>query len=186
MRRMRSDADKSHRTTAAAELCTRLTACEFFRSAQHIAAYFPHDGEIDIWPVIRHAWENGKTIYLPVLLPANTLGFAMISAETQLDENRYGIPEPRYTAVDMKASTELDLVLMPLVAFDDALYRLGMGGGYYDRTFAFIRDSAKTQPLLVGAGYDFQRVNTVYPETWDVPAWRIVTDKTIYKQVREK
>lgn len=182
MRRKRGDVDPADGKTAAMDLCRRLKTCDFFDSAKHIAAYFPNDGEIDCWPVIELAWEKSKHVYLPVLQPGNTLAFARISAQTPLRKNRYGIQQPQYSESDLIAPANLDLVLMPMVAFDDALFRLGMGGGYYDRTFAFVSNAAKTQPVLVAIGYDFQRVDSVCPETWDIPACSIVTDKTIYKE----
>ncbi|MDH3647921.1 MAG: 5-formyltetrahydrofolate cyclo-ligase [Gammaproteobacteria bacterium] len=181
MRRARREIDGQQRTSAAADLCARLTASEFYESAQHIAAYMPNDGEIDTWPIIRHAWGSGKTIYLPVLQPETRLGFVAISENTVLQENRFGIPEPPHAAADLFQPSQLDLVLLPVVAFDAQLFRLGMGSGYYDRTFSFIRDHANTQSQLIGVGYDFQRVKTLFPEPWDVPARRIVTDKATYK-----
>ncbi len=177
---MRRAVEPRERARAAEKLCSRLTACEFFESAQHIAAYFPNDGEIDTWPVIHDAWFAGKSVYLPVVLPNGTLGFAPLTKTTLLENNRYGIPEPGHSAKDLRKPTELDLVLVPLVAFDDTLFRLGMGGGYYDKSFGFVAE--KNRPQLVGIGYEFQCVESVLAEKWDVPAWRIVTDKAIHKK----
>ena len=76
---------------------------------------------------------------------------------------------------------QLDVVIAPLVAFDESLNRLGMGGGYYDRTFAF-RKRARVlrRPVLIGVAYSFQRVDRLQPENWDVPLDVVITEKESY------
>ena len=180
MRRMRRAVDPRGIARAARELGSRLASCDFFESARRVAAYLPNDGEIDTGPVIQNARSAGKSIFLPVVQPDGRLSFAAFAETSRLKKNRYGIPEPEHTSEDLCTPAELDLVLAPLVAFDDALFRLGMGGGYYDRTFAFKKIAGVIRPRLVGIGYDFQRVDTVFPEKWDVPASHIITDKAIY------
>lgn len=183
IRRQRRDLPRAEREAAAKYLLIRLAESQAFYGARHIAAYYPNDGEIDTWPVIRHAWHEGRSVYLPVIRKNRTLAFAALLPDTALQNNRYGIPEPKHADKDLIAVNELDLVLMPLAAFDSKLFRLGMGSGYYDRTLAEISQACKTQPELIGVGYDFQRVDTVFPQHWDVPADIIVTDKNIYNKV---
>ncbi len=179
MRRRRRSVKPDDAAAAARSLCDRLTACDFYRAARHIAAYVANDGEIDTRPVIEAAWRDGKSVYLPVLQPGSTLAFARHTDAAPLRENRYGIPEPR--TGDTIATGALDVVLVPLVAFDDELFRIGMGGGYYDRTFAALRQPGVSRPRLVGLAFEFQRVESITPATWDVPLWRVVTDAGLHQ-----
>jgi len=181
MRRLRQSLDEQTRVDAAHAVLAKLTQCEFYKSARSIAVYYANDGEIGTDPLIQRAWAEKKTVCLPVLLAEKTLGFVTYSPDSELIENRYGIPEPRYTTSDLLEIIDLDLVLMPLVAFDHALFRLGMGGGYYDRTFRNWQGGSGQRLRLVGIGYELQRVNTIQPASWDVPASCIITEKEIYR-----
>ncbi len=151
-----------------------------FHHARRVAAYLPNDGELDPMPLMALAWAMGKQVYLPVLshLRSDHLLFVPYAPGDALRENRFGIPEPVVSLrhmVDLKA---LDLVLMPLVAFDGQGNRLGMGGGFYDRSFAFLRSRRHwLKPHLVGMAYDFQRVDCLQHQPWDVPLQGVVTEK---------
>jgi len=167
-----------------AEACARhLLNHSAFRNARRIAAYLPADGELDTAPLIERAWEMGKRVYLPVLLPhgENRLWFARYTPETRLIRNRFGIPEPARASHTRVAPLSLDLVLTPLVAFDAHGHRLGMGGGFYDRSFAYLlRHTRWLRPRLIGLAYDFQRQSRLPPQAWDVPLQAIATDHRIY------
>ncbi|MCF6209793.1 MAG: 5-formyltetrahydrofolate cyclo-ligase [Gammaproteobacteria bacterium] len=151
-----------------------------FHHARRVAAYLPNDGELDPMPLMALAWAMGKQVYLPVLshLRSDHLLFAPYAPGDALRENRFGIPEPVVSLrhmIDLKA---LDLVLTPLVAFDGQGNRLGMGGGFYDRSFAFLRRRRHWfKPHLVGMAYDFQRVDCLQHKPWDVPLQGVVTEK---------
>lgn len=186
MRQRRRQLSQPDRVAAATKLLVNLNSCQILNAAKQIAAYFPNDGEIDPWPVIRHAWALGKLVYLPIVQADRMLSFVEVSDATVFEQNRYGIAEPRHTKNDLITADQLDMALVPLTAFDDKLFRLGMGGGYYDKTFAYTALHLNSQPKLIGIGYDFQRVATVYGQQWDVPADVIVTDKTIYHKVEAK
>ena len=95
--------------------------------------------------------------------------------------NRFGIDEPDVPESDWIAASELDLALLPLVGFDEDCNRLGVGGGYYDRSFAFsVGVPLGQRPFLVGLGYELQRVPQLHPERWDVPLDTVVTELQIY------
>jgi 5-formyltetrahydrofolate cyclo-ligase len=143
-----------------------------FCNAQHIAFYMANDGELDLSPLINIAWSRGKTCYLPVLNAPydKRLKFAKYIKGVPMGRNRYGIDEPMVAAREHRLGINLDLILTPLVAFDDKGHRIGMGGGYYDRTFACQRHRQYWhRPKLIGVGYDFQRVKKIKAESWDVP-----------------
>jgi 5-formyltetrahydrofolate cyclo-ligase len=187
MRRRRRELEPSAQREAADRLALRLHGHRLFRAARRIALYFPNDGEIDPTPALDRAWGMGKRCYLPVLftMMGNRLRFARVEPDTRLDINRLGIPEPRVGPRHWLDALELDLVVLPLVAFDAAGNRLGMGGGFYDRTLADRRHRRHwRRPCLLGIAHDFQRVDHIEPRPWDVPLDGIVTDARTYPPMR--
>ena len=131
--------------------------------------------------MIEHLWRAGHTVALPVVRQDRKLDFAAFEPDTQLGPNKYGIPEPVAGRPACIQPRQLDLVLMPLVAFDATGNRLGMGGGYYDRTFSYLRyRSHWRKPFLAGIAFDFQQVPAIAARQWDVPLGKVVTDKAVY------
>lgn len=168
---------------AAHDLATRMAATRLFRVSRRIALYLPNDGEIDPQPLMQRIWSAGKRCYLPILsrLRHDRLWFAPYTDGTPLASNRFGIPEPMTAAHKWVRAQELDLILMPLVAFDVHGNRLGMGGGFYDKSLAFLRTRTLwRKPHLVGLAHDFQRVDKLETFAWDVPLQGVVTDRTVY------
>ncbi len=165
---------------SACKLLNRLTC---FRNARNIALYLSANGELDPLPVLRKATDMGKTCFLPVLHPMQQrLWFTPWQTGAPLDANRFGIPEPKLADRDLTRSWALDLVLTPLVAFDSHGTRLGMGGGYYDRSFAYLELRRHfRKPLLIGYGYEFQRLRKLKRNHWDVPIHVAVTDQHVYE-----
>ena len=163
---------------AAAELRNHLLALPRFRHTRNIAAYVAVDGEIPLDPVIETAWSLDIPVYLPCLR-GQRMEFRRYTPHTLLRDNRFGIPEPENTPGARINARFLDLVLTPLVAFDTNGGRLGTGGGFYDRTFAFLRQRAHwKQPALLGIAYEFQLVPEIPIEAWDIPMRGVVTDVT--------
>lgn len=146
----------------------------FIRS-QHIAIYWPQIGELDPRPIAQHAWRAGKKIYLPVLAPLqlNKLSFACLTPTTSLTLNRFGIVEPAHQTKRIPAC-QLDVIICPLVAFNTQGYRLGMGGGFYDRTLVRI-----PQTRRYGFGYSWQHSDAFPIEKWDLPMSGIITENGI-------
>lgn len=170
--------------TLSAERCARML-CNHpqFRNALRIAVYLSADGELDTQALIARAWQMGKQIYLPVLLPQgeNRLWFARYKPDTALRPNRFKILEPVSAARTRIAPLALDLVLTPLVAFDTSGHRLGMGGGFYDRSFAYLlRHQYWLRPRLIGLAYDFQKQTHLTSQNWDVPLHGVATDRQLY------
>jgi len=169
-------------TRAAAELARRLLAMRFVRVSRRIACYLPNDGEIDPRPLIERLWALKKDCYLPVLSPTpqEHLWFARVTPDTPLAPNTFGIPEPRI-ADDWRRARELDLILLPLVGFDPAGNRLGMGAGFYDRSLEFLRlRRVWKKPRLVGLAHDCQRVARLPTNAWDIVLDAVVTDRAVY------
>lgn len=172
------------RSAASEQLALRVAGLRLFCAARRIACYLAHDGEIDPAPILARARAMGKQCHLPVLsrLRFDRLWFAPIRSDTTYRRNRFGIPEPEVPARQLRRAQELDLILLPLVGFDARGHRLGMGGGYYDKSLAFLRNRNHwRKPHLLGLAYDFQRVDSSLPaDDWDIPLAGIVTDRDMY------
>lgn len=183
MRSKRRGISPAERRSAAEALAQRLATHPLFLRSRHVTCYWPADGEIDPQPLMRRALSMGKTVYLPVLAPNGTsrLWFAPYREGDVLLHNRFNIPEPAVSPSQHARLTALDLVLAPLVAFDPQGNRLGMGGGFYDRTFAYLKHRVHWQkPRLLGLAYEFQKVDALPHQPWDVPLYGIATERQIY------
>lgn len=168
----------SERIAAAELLAARLLALPSACTHGHVAGYWATDGEIAL-----HAWQlhlpAAVTYCLPVLHAGMQLRFAPWRPGAPLTSNRFGIPEPEVPEDRLLAPESMDLVVVPLVAFDSGCHRLGMGGGWYDRSFAFRRERA-APPWLVGAAFAAQQVDPLRPETWDVPLDAVCTERATH------
>lgn len=167
---------------------TRMAAAEAVAAALrpslggHVAGYWAVDGELPLLGLLRGP---ASFIYcLPVLQPGRRLRFGPWQPGQPLVRNRYGIPEPDLPPQALLEPEQMDHVLLPLTGFDDRGHRLGMGGGYYDRSFAFRRASAPP-PRLIGIGYACQRVEALPVAEWDVPLDLVVTEQGVQVPRRE-
>lgn len=186
LRRRRRTLTPEQRRDASQRLCRRLRRLPELQRARRVALYLPNDGEIDPTPLIAWLERRNARAYLPVLRPLsrNRLWFVHYHPGTPMVRNRFGIPEPatRYGAhrARRRPAWALDLILLPLVGFDDAGQRLGMGGGFYDRTLAFTRRPGP-RPRLIGLAHDCQRVERLPAAPWDVPLDAIVSDARVVR-----
>jgi 5-formyltetrahydrofolate cyclo-ligase len=153
----------------------------FFLRAKRIGIYLANDGEIDPGPILTTALNAGKACFLPILHPLkkNKLYFGHYDAATKLVTNRFGIPEPVPHSQRTAPAWSLDVIFMPLVAFDRDGNRMGMGGGFYDRTLAFMAGSKRLKPKLVGLAHGCQEVDSLSQQSWDIPLHLIATDQEI-------
>ena len=184
LRAKRQSLSDDQQKVAAQQLMRRLIRLPAFRNARHIAAYIASDGEISPAPVLRFANLNAKHCYLPKISPSATnksMAFYPYHHRQQLTPNRYGIGEPCGLHRQPQAPHKLDLVLLPLTGFDKKGRRLGMGGGYYDRAFAFKRNSKNRKPLMIGLAHHCQEAHTLPSDNWDIPLDFIVTDRQVIK-----
>lgn len=146
------------------------------RSARLIALYWPVRGEISPLQLKILALPQQR-LYLPIVRRlASPLRFVRWTKYTRFQTNRFHIPEPWPRYKQAIAAKSLDIVLMPLVAFDEQGTRLGMGGGFYDRSFAFKQKRRFKRPLLVGFAYQFQRVSQLERASWDIALDAVVTE----------
>lgn len=166
-----------------AETCVarRLLSHRWFLRARYVAVYMAFDGELDLTPILNPASQQRKQLFAPQL-NRSRWGMCFVncgSGATAMGLNQYGIREP--TAGRPIDPRSLDLVLVPLVAFDDHGTRLGMGGGHYDRLFSFLRTRRLWRhPKLLGVGFELQRHTTLPKESWDISLHGAITEQRIY------
>jgi len=156
------------------QIAERIATHPRILAAQNIAVFLSFDGELNTRPLIERLWQLDKQVYLPVLHPFSkgNLLFLHYTPETPLVHNRFNILEPELDVRHVLPLGSLDVVLTPLVAFDSAGQRLGMGGGFYDRT---LQNWQHRGPYPIGLAHDCQQVEQVPVEHWDIPLPEIVT-----------
>ncbi|HEC15354.1 MAG TPA: 5-formyltetrahydrofolate cyclo-ligase [Sedimenticola sp.] len=168
-------------------MAKRLMRLKPFLHSQRIALYLSADGEMDPAPILDRARRMGKTCFLPVLRPRpqRSLWFCEYRPGDQLIPNHFGIKEPSVRKRPPVPPWGLDLIMLPLVGFDDRGNRLGMGGGFYDRTLAFLhRRKQWCSPCLIGIAHDCQKIATVPTQSWDIPLHGVVTEAAFYSFVQ--
>ncbi|MCH9690881.1 MAG: 5-formyltetrahydrofolate cyclo-ligase [Gammaproteobacteria bacterium] len=178
MRRARRSLSVYKQRLAAIELARLLGRCPELRRAQRIGIYWPVNGEID--PRLLLYYFPSKQFYLPVLPqpPQLQLSFCRWRGRVPSYRNPFGIPEP---LLDRYRPQLLDLVLLPLVAFDRSGARLGMGAGFYDRTFAYKQLLPGVGPQLIGVAHQLQLTEQLPVDSWDIPLNAVATDCRLYR-----
>lgn len=181
IRECRSKLEPRWCADSSARLCEHLANTWLYRRAKRIAFYFANGNEANLETLMENAWATGKQVYLPILglRYSGQLWFVPCESDTPIYKNRFGIDEPvhalhtRHTAI-----RSLDLILMPLVAFDQCGNRLGMGGGFYDKTLSALNNTCQnwTRPKRIGIAYAFQGVDSIPGEHWDVPLDGVATE----------
>jgi 5-formyltetrahydrofolate cyclo-ligase len=158
--------------------CTKLPE---LKAGHHIAVYLSVDGELNTTPLIHWLWQTGKSVYLPVIHPFSSghLLFLRYENQTPMRFNQYGIREPILDQRGVIPTQTLDIIFTPLVGFDTLGHRLGMGGGYYDRTLAqWFQTGDGAKPI--GLAHDCQQVERLPIESWDIPLPKIVTPSRVW------
>ncbi len=174
LRRERTRLGEDQRAAAQAVARNAVGLPAWDRS-RRVAVYLAANGEVGTEPLQASCLTGGKSVYLPVIRDDLRLDFALRVEGEPLAANRFGIPEPGPDAPRL-ATGELDIIFMPLLGWDRAGRRLGMGGGFYDRTLAGIEG-----PLKVGLAYDCQRVEQIPAEPWDISLEFVVTETSLYR-----
>jgi len=171
MREMRQQLCEQTQAAAARDLATQLSA-KLPAHVKHVALYLANDGEVCPTPFIEQLWQRNVAVYLPVLHPFNAgnLLFLRYQQHTKMVINKYGISEPALDVRLVCPPAQLDIIYTPLVAFDKCGNRMGMGGGYYDRTLAHLPDI-----MTIGLAHDCQQVDKLDVQPWDMPLDYIIT-----------
>ncbi len=181
LREKRQELSPEQQKTAAASLFGILENQDFFRVAQRIAFYQAAGGEIDPRMLLDLALSEGKSCFLPIIQQDNPefVSFAPYDANTELVPNKWGIAEP--STSEVISPTNFDVVFVPLVGFSKDCFRLGMGKGFYDRTFSFKIFNRRSSPMLVGLAHESQLVDSFPVESWDVRLDAVATERHIYR-----
>ncbi|MFM2590946.1 5-formyltetrahydrofolate cyclo-ligase [Vibrio sp. TBV020] len=182
IRQQRQQLSDDFQRQAGFDLCQQFFRLPEVLSAQHIALYLSADGEVDTAPLIEKLWQSGKHVYLPVIHPFSKghLLFLHYTPDSPMVLNKYQIAEPKLDQTKIIPAQSLDIICTPLVGFDSSGHRLGMGGGYYDRTLAPWFNTGQG-PKPIGLAHDCQHVEALPIESWDVPLPKIVTPTKIWQ-----
>lgn len=186
VRYKRSQLSDLHQQEQAVLLCEKLIRQTEVKHAKKIAIYLANDGELNTQPFINWCWHNEISVYLPVIHPFSkgNLLFLKYSETSILIKNKYGILEPKLDVRNIITVNNLDIIFTPLVAFDQRGNRLGMGGGFYDRTLANwhiqYQQNKQTKLLPIGLAHDCQKIEKIPFESWDIPLPIIITPTTRY------
>lgn len=164
---------------AALKLCEQVLTHPKIKQAQTIALFLSFDGEIDTSPLISQLWALNKQVCLPVLHPFHRhhLLFLRYTPSTALVKNRFNISEPPLNVNAVIPLSNIDIIFTPLVAFDEQGQRLGMGGGFYDRT---LENWQQKSFYPMGLAHTCQQVTHLPIANWDVPLPEIITPEKIW------
>ncbi len=179
IRTRRNELSENSQRQASIQIAKQLMTHPKIQSAKTIALYLANDGELDLMPFIRWCWQNNKHVYLPVLHPfcSGHLLFLLYEDNTIMAENIFGIKEPILDVTKVCPLIQLDVLCTPLVAFDNTGARLGMGGGFYDRT---LMNWQQDQTYPMGIAHDCQLTDNIPVEYWDIPLPEIITPTKRY------
>ncbi len=177
LRKIRRSIDQPSRKKKGKQLLYQCQKNGIFRNAKHVAIFIPNDGEIETEDTINFLVHQGYSVYLPILV-GEKLKFAKMGR--YFKKNRFGIVEPIFSP--LLGAHRMDIILMPLVGFDKHKNRLGMGGGFYDKTLSFHTKLKEFKvPKLFGLAFDVQEVGRLTSQPWDVPVDGIVTPTRFIK-----
>lgn len=180
IRHLRRSLSIEQQEKAGEGLLKNLKAMNLFANGDQAGFYLANDGEIDPAKSLQHAIRNNIRCVLPII-PAKgerLLFFGDVNGQIRYQPNRFGIPEPVVSESQCFGVDQLDWLLVPLVAFDAAGNRIGMGGGFYDTTLAARVDV--NRPRVIGVAHEVQKVEEIPSDHWDIPISTIVTDENIY------
>ena len=176
LKQLRRAVPPAARRIAAEAVAHHIRRAFNLRPGLRIAVYAPLPSELDTAPLVRLARQHRCDIYLPRLTDLRRCRMQFIAATGPMRRNHLGILEP--IAQRRLSARRLDLVFVPLVGFDATGMRLGMGSGYYDRAFAFLRQRSHwSHPRLIGLAYSIQQVPHIEGAPHDVRLNAVVTEK---------
>jgi 5-formyltetrahydrofolate cyclo-ligase len=183
MRAARRRVTPKQRAQAARQFARIVSRAHLLRPGMRVAIYQAYGHEADASQVIALAHARQCEVYLPVIthFRHSRMEFLRFAPDEKLAVNKFGIPEPDPESATRIPARHLDLILLPLVAFDVHGWRLGSGAGFYDRRLSHLRVGRRwRRPKLVGLAYEFQKVDRLEPHRWDIPLDAIVTDRQLH------
>ncbi len=175
-RQARKNLSANDKTQKSQAIIKKIIVSDDYHNAKHIGTYLAMPEEVDIKALIETAWKDGKSVYLPVVMAwGSPLLFAPYTKDSELIKDALNIDIPDTDSDNYMRADKLDLVITPLVAFDEENNRIGMGGGFYDRTFACKKSQEK--PTLIGVAFAVQQMDDLIPiNDWDIPLDKVFTE----------
>jgi len=160
-----------------ASIAANLAQLDEFRANVPLLSYVSSkDNEVDTLGIIRAAIARGREVLVPLSQPLGVLGWAGLCDLDELAEGRFGILEPKPDCCRIASPPDVAVCLVPGIAFTREGYRIGYGGGYFDRFLA------QFQGISIGLAFELQLLQEITPETYDVPVNMVVTENNIYRR----
>lgn len=183
IRAARNQLTATEQSSASNMLALSLTNQSWLLNCTNVAIYLANDSELDPHLLIKYLWQNNINVYVPILHPFKSghLIFQKFQETTPMTLNKYNISEPKLNCSEVCPLEQLDVIFTPLVAFDKQGNRLGMGGGFYDRTLEHHYRDKRSKPEIIGLAHDCQKVERLPIEAWDIPLKTIVTPRQIHQ-----
>jgi 5-formyltetrahydrofolate cyclo-ligase len=147
---------------------------------RRIGIYMPANSEIDVLPLLNRAVSMQACCFLPIVprRGRKRMWFSQMGKRPAWVLNRYGIPENLHPLAKRVRAQSLDLLFMPLLGFDSRGFRLGMGGGYYDASLAYLKRFRRwRRPRVVGVAFSVQELEGVPNDSWDIPLDAVLTER---------
>jgi len=177
----RSKLSEKYINSASKSICEYLLKLSHYKNSTKIGCYVSTRYEVQTESIISSIHEDEKELFLPKIKPNSEMDFVQTGKKTQFNRNKFGIKEPESNYISIES--KLDLVVVPLVAFDVNKNRIGMGGGYYDRKFEKLNtneyDMQNREPILIGLGFDYQKTEEIKTEKWDVKLTCVISESGI-------
>lgn len=165
-------------------IADRVVHSPWFQRAGYIGCYLPTPDEVNTWEIIARAWRMKKRVFVPVIEKKRKLRFRELTPESEILAASWNLSEP--SDGETVSAEMLDVVITPVVAFDKRNHRIGMGGGYFDSTFAFMRHRSHWhRPRLIGVAFACQQVPEIRPNPWDIRVFTIITEETQANESRK-
>ncbi len=165
-------------TEKSSSIIKNLLALNILNEGTKVATFASFQNEPDTEELTNYLWSDRKELFLPVT-DKGSLKFYKYGSDSELLKNRFGISEPDTNQAEEIPIQSLDIILIPLVAFDQSCNRIGMGSGFYDKALSVL-DNSKKKTYLIGLAYEFQKVDQIEPNKWDIPLDYVVTEKKVY------
>ena len=177
-RQARLSLSAAFRQQAHIEILQRVQQFVSMASAQRVGLYCTDDQEVDTSLIQQWCQQQGVKVYWPVV-QQQSMVFHLYDA-AHLKRNRFAIPEPDPALCEPIQIMQLDSIIVPCVAFDHQGYRIGRGGGFYDRYLAPVSEHQNGRPQLLGLAYECQKVPSCDPQAHDVRLDAIITEQGCY------
>ena len=171
----RSQLTDSERAVAAREISEKVFRSVWFQRSRNIACYLSVGDEVSTWEIVARANQMKKRVFAPKIKKNRAMEFCEVTTAGSLQRNKFGIFEPvSEKSIDTRL---LDVVITPLVSFDADYNRIGMGGGYFDRTFAYLKHRRQYfRPKLIGIAFACQKTRNIPANPWDIRLFDVITD----------